>query len=108
MTLSQSHDHARRMQNRRLRADRMRAARARGTHTDAEWQALKSACDQQCVRCGTRERNLERDHITPVCKDGSDAIENIQPLCATCNCARGLEGHDHRPTGWRMRMEALL
>lgn len=40
-----------------------------------------------CVRCQThsRRRDLTKDHIKPVSKGGHDGIDNIQPLCRSCN-----------------------
>lgn len=89
------------MDNRLKRAARMRAARAKGTHTKLEWQLLILACGKRCVRCG-REGRVERDHIEPVYQGGSDGIENIQPLCAWCNASKGPENKDFRPAGWRV------
>lgn len=70
---------------------RMVAARKRGTHTKAEWEALKAEFDNHCVRCWTSEYPVEKDHITPICQGGSDSIANIQPLCARCNARKGPE-----------------
>lgn len=75
----------------RLRAARMALARFRGRHTKEEWEALKAEFNHRCVRCGREGYNLERDHIKPVYQGGSDGIDNIQPLCAWCNTAKGPE-----------------
>jgi uncharacterized protein YdaU (DUF1376 family) len=85
----------------RLRASRMLAARALGRHTDQEWQALLSFCGGKCVQCGSTNR-ISKDHITPVYQGGSDAIENIQPLCTSCNSKKGPNSTDFRPKGWQM------
>ena len=81
----------RRRRNQAIRSERMAAARARGTHTKAEWDALVRRFGGRCVRCGTSSYHVERDHITPVYQGGSDSISNIQPLCARCNCSKGPE-----------------
>jgi hypothetical protein len=66
------------------RAERMRAAKQRGTHTLAEWRHLKAYFLNRCVRCGSEAR-LDRDHVVSVRDGGSDEIKNIQPLCRSCN-----------------------
>jgi 5-methylcytosine-specific restriction endonuclease McrA len=76
---------------RQIRAQRLAAARALGTHTADEWQALVSRFAGRCVRCGASDRAVEKDHIKPLYQGGSDAIDNLQPLCARCNCAKGPE-----------------
>lgn len=85
------------------RRQRMAAARSMGRHTKAEWAALKDYCEFRCVRCGFRRADdyVEKDHIVPVYRGGSDGIDNIQPLCAWCNTGKGPEQIDYRPGGWR-------
>lgn len=85
--------------NKELRSLRIKAAREKGTHTDEEWRVLMSACGDKCVNCGS-DGPLERDHITPIYQGGSDGIENIQPLCRTCNARKGPDCSDLRPYGW--------
>jgi hypothetical protein len=63
--------------NRRLRRARERAAKARGTHTNEEWEALVLACGDRCVKCGATDCHLDKDHITPVYAGGSDHITNL-------------------------------
>jgi 5-methylcytosine-specific restriction endonuclease McrA len=76
------------------RHNRMTAARQKGTHSKSEWDALKIEFSGRYVRCGTDEYNVERDHIIPVYQGGSDAISNIQPLCARCNASKGPDDYD--------------
>jgi 5-methylcytosine-specific restriction endonuclease McrA len=93
-------------ENKIRRQERMRLARRRGTHTMEEWLALIVACGDRCVCCGATDRNLEKDHIVPVYQGGSDGIDNIQPVCATCNCSKGSDSTDHRPPDWRSKIVA--
>jgi len=58
-----------------------------GLHTLGEWESLKAQYNWTCPHCGKKEPKvrLSRDHIIPLSKGGSDNIENIQPLCRSCN-----------------------
>ncbi|HEC65848.1 MAG TPA: HNH endonuclease [bacterium] len=61
--------------------------KAEGSHTFGEWELLKRQYGYRCVCCGKGEVEvkLTEDHIIPLSKGGSDYIENIQPLCQSCN-----------------------
>ncbi len=62
-------------------------------HTESEWVALKEKYKLTCPSCGKAEPEIKltRDHIIPLSKGGSDSIENIQPLCKSCNCKKHLK-----------------
>jgi 5-methylcytosine-specific restriction endonuclease McrA len=78
------------------RRNRIKAARAKGRHTKAEWLALCEEFHFACVQWGSK-KNLQKDHINPVRDhEGSDAIENIQPLCRFCNISKRSEDN----TNW--------
>jgi len=70
--------------------ERRREARERATrkdigyHTELEWQAILREHNHSCAYCQNTE-NIERDHIIPLSKGGTEMADNIQPLCRTCN-----------------------
>lgn len=71
-----------------IRVQRLKEARKQGTHTKEEWQALCKEFDYRCVCCWEQPLELTKDHIVPICEDGSDSIDNIQPFCRTCNSSK--------------------
>ena len=66
---------------------RARKRNAEGSHTYGEWERLKAQYNWTCPACGRSEPEIKltEDHIVPLSRGGSDNIENIQPLCRSCN-----------------------
>lgn len=60
---------------------------ADGKHSFQDWETLKAQHDWTCLCCKKREPEIKltADHIVPLTKGGSNNIENIQPLCQSCN-----------------------
>lgn len=61
-----------------------------GTHTQEEWDNLKRKYNFTCLSCYKTEPiiKLTRDHIIPLTKNGTDKINNLQPLCLRCNISK--------------------
>lgn len=63
-----------------------------------EWFRLIEAYNFSCLLCGRREPEIEltKDHIVPISAGGEHEIENLQPLCRSCNSKKGARTIDYR------------
>lgn len=66
-----------------------------GSYTEEEWNSLCERYDYKCLCCG-KETKLTADHIIPVTKGGTSNIDNIQPLCLSCNRKKFNKTTDYR------------
>ena len=55
-----------------------------GVYTKQEWDQLCEYFGHVCVCC-YETKPLTRDHVVPLSKGGTNTIENLQPLCKSCN-----------------------
>lgn len=67
-----------------------------GSFTREEFVALCERFGNRCVCCGVQDAMLVPDHIVPLAKGGCSYIENIQPLCRSCNCKKHVKVIDYR------------
>lgn len=79
---------------------RMLETAAPGEHySAAEWKAMKARYDHRCLMCCRQEPTIRLtvDHIVPVSRGGSNSIDNLQPLCKSCNSKKYRTTVDLRP-----------
>ena len=74
---------------------RARLLAASGSFTASEWTALIVMYDLRCLCC-LKRKQLTPDHVIPLSKGGSNAIDNIQPLCGLCNARKRTDCADYR------------
>jgi 5-methylcytosine-specific restriction endonuclease McrA len=58
-----------------------------GGHTETEWQHKFYQCDARCYYCkvSLTLETATKEHKTPVCRGGTNNIDNIVPACQSCN-----------------------
>ena len=83
-----------------------RKKEAIGNHTFGEWELLKKQYGYTCPACGRKEPEIKltEDHIIPLSKGGSDYIENIQPLCVSCNTRKYTKTTKYKPVSDKNRL----
>ena len=69
--------------------------RGGGSYTALQFDQLCSEFGDKCLKCGSKEK-MTADHIIPVTLGGTSNIENIQPLCQSCNSSKGTKTTDYR------------
>lgn len=76
---------------------RARKRAAGGRFTGEQFKALCRHYGNRCLLCGETGGKLTPDHVVPLARGGSNGIENIQPLCASCNNRKKTRIIDYRP-----------
>jgi 5-methylcytosine-specific restriction endonuclease McrA len=72
-----------------------------GAYSTKEWTDLCEAYNYTCLCCERKEPEIKLtpDHVVPLVLGGSSNIDNIQPLCETCNKVKGVKVIDYRTKG---------
>lgn len=63
--------------------------------TEQEWRDLCIKYNHRCLACGLQVA-LTADHVIPLARGGSNGIDNIQPLCKSCNSRKRIDIVDYR------------
>ena len=67
----------------------------RGTLYEAElWEYLLEKFGRKCFYCGTKDVPLEKEHILPRAKGGTDRADNLTISCRPCNIEKGNQHPD--------------
>jgi 5-methylcytosine-specific restriction endonuclease McrA len=80
---------------------RQRRARKKGIGGQIsvkEWNELKNKYGNICLCCKRKDIELTMDHIIPL-NPGMHTVDNIQPLCRSCNSKKKRKTIDYRPDG---------
>jgi 5-methylcytosine-specific restriction endonuclease McrA len=83
--------------NREYKANRRaKKLQAGGNFTAKEFKELCNSFHNVCLCCGSTDR-LVADHVMPISRGGTNSIDNIQPLCFSCNAKKHAKFIDYRP-----------
>ena len=77
------------MRNSCSRNCRDRRRGAIGVITNKQWQDKIKKYNYRCVYCGVVCQPT-MDHVIPLIKGGTNTIDNVVPVCAECNCRKGV------------------
>lgn len=96
----------------KVRSESRRRARifnAAVSITKRELECLNIKWGDKCLCCGAVQL-LQWDHITPLSKGGSHAIDNLQRLCRSCNeikQARFIDYRSYEQKVWVVEFERI-
>lgn len=69
-----------------------------GNFTESDWETMRAECNYTCLACKRPEPEIKLtiDHVIPLSRGGTHDKSNIQPLCGSCNSAKGTKCTDYR------------
>ena len=75
-----------------------RKRQAGGEFSTKEWRTLCAYYDYTCLCCWKLEPEIKltSDHLVPLARGCTNFIDNIQPLCLSCNMSKGAKTIDYR------------
>lgn len=59
-----------------------------GKITTKEWLEICHKYGDKCLRCGRMDIKLTMDHVIPLSLGGTHTVDNVQPLCLSCNSSK--------------------
>jgi 5-methylcytosine-specific restriction endonuclease McrA len=77
------------------RQRRAKLKEAGGTITTEEWLSVLQLYGPACLCCG-EVKPLTMDHVVPIFCGGTHTVDNVQPLCLSCNSSKGTQTIDYR------------
>ena len=80
------------------RAWRAQQLGSEGFISSEEWNNLLEKYGHHCLSCD--DPDVTMDHIIPLQLGGRHHIQNIQPLCRSCNTSKGTRYIDYRPDAY--------
>lgn len=72
---------------------------AEGKITLEEWESVLRKYNYTCLGCGRTDVKLTIDHVIPLSREGKNSLDNVQPLCFSCNSKKHTKILDFRPFG---------
>lgn len=69
---------------------------ANGKITYDEWKTVLEKYKYTCLCCKRNDVVLTMDHVVPLVFGGRNTIDNIQPLCKSCNSRKNTKIIDYR------------
>ena len=81
----------------------------RGTLFEAEmWEYLLEKFGRKCYYCGAKDVPLEKEHILPKAKGGTNRVSNLTISCKPCNIEKGNKHPNELQGEWGKKVQSAL